>query len=124
MTSINEKNKNRWTVLRDDDDIFKRCHFACVGYKDRYIVIAGGREHDMLDDIEYDEYPLSTEMYDITSQSYTTLPDLPEGNNLSVTQGVILKDYFYVFIDSQYIYRMCLSTREEWEHVIDWNGMD
>ena len=78
----------------------------------------------MLDDIEYDEYPLSTEMYDITSQSYTTLPDLPEGNNLSVTQGVILKDYFYVFIDSQYIYRMCLSTREEWEHVIDWNGID
>lgn len=106
MTSTT--NTNSWTVL-SDDDVCKRTDFICDVYQDRYIVIAGGIPQS------------AVIMYDVTKQSYITLPDLPDHGDW---KGVVLSDYLYVFLESCGIHRICLSRRVKWESVHDFKLED
>lgn len=99
----------KWVVL-NNSDIFKRSYFACDVYRDRFLVVAGGFNKDFCQ-------LRSAAMYDMRTQSYITLPDLP---HCCRSRGLVLNGYFYVAeqYDSK-LYRLCLSTRVTWEFVIE-----
>ena len=109
MTSTN--NDKLWTVI-SDDEIFKRRHFACGVYQDRYIVIAGGCQ-------EINTELQSTAIYDVVTQTCIALPDLPFASRY---HGVVLNDYFYVTDLYSELHRICLSRRMRWEFVAKQQG--
>lgn len=97
-------NDNEWTIL-SPDALFRRFHFACGIYKDRYIVIVGGQRYTDT---------CRSAIYDITTRSHVELPDLPFVGECS---GVVLDDYFYAVIYDHKIFRICLSSPVQWESI-------
>ena len=103
------KSKMMWNIINNDDS-FKRESFAHGVYKDRYIIVAGGRS-------EWVKFLRSVVMYDVYTNSHTNLPDLPECGECF---GAVLDEYFYVSSWlGRKIYRICLSRPLRWELVID-----
>lgn len=97
--------------MLSDDEIFKRVDFAYGVYKDRYVVISGGyRGRNILQ---------SAAMYDVYTQNYLALPDLPYSG---ACVGVVLNDFFYVARRYDGIHRLCLSRPSKWELIN--NDMD
>ena len=100
VSSIN----NRWVPLRNDY-IFRRRFFAIGVYKDRYIIVAGGKG-------EHGDF-LSAVMFDIVTLTHSSLPNLP----CSCRGGAILNGYFYVLGDHCETYRLSLSKPRKWEPI-------
>ena len=97
-----------WTNINSDDEFFKRESFACAVYKNRYIVVAGGKRKQ--------GFLQSAAMYDVSTGIRTPLPNLPDCGECF---GRILKEYFYVSSwNSRNLYRISLSTPSRWQLVI------
>ena len=110
MVSPSKSNNtdSSWKII-SEDEIFHRHDFACGVYKDRYIVIAGGRGLQ------------SAVIYNVFNQSHIPLPDLPVSHGLGCC-GLVLNSYFYVGDGCRmYRLRLFLSSKRqmEWELVFD-----
>ena len=73
-------------------------------------MVAGGQK-------DWNAMPSAT-MYDITNQSYITLPNLPYA--AGDCKGVVLKGYFYVILVRFELHRINLNERNKWEYVLNW----
>ena len=90
-----------------ENDIFDRRGFAWGIHNDRFIFVAGGcKKNDLI---------RSAAMYDIQTQKYITLPDLPWSGCCT---GTIWHEYFYVMFSGRKMYRLCTtSSLMTWEEV-------
>lgn len=96
---------NKTWITLSTHELFQRHSFACAQYKDRFILFAGGYNIRR-------QALTSALIFDVHSQTYAPLPDLPFTRGCCV--GACLGDYFYV-VHCDYIYRLSLSTRAAWE---------
>lgn len=110
MASVTSVIQQSWATI-NNEDIFKRGKAVYGVHDDRFIVVGGGiaRENGTIDVRPM----ISVVMFDISTQTYLSLPDLPFPGT---EQSVILNGYLYIRSMNE-IYRMCLSSRSEWEHL-------
>ena len=100
--------KDPWKTL-ESHELFKRMRFAYGVYKDRYILVVGGCAT-----ILGHQFLKSALMYDMHTESYSVLPDLPEHTCPCV--GTISQNHFYA-VGRGKILRMELSSRLGWEQI-------
>lgn len=106
MSSINNGSPS-WITI-SNDEIFQRLYFAGGLYRNRYIIIAGGRRMAYL--------LRSVTMFDIQTRKSIHLPDLPFKGNC---KGLTVNNHFYIISNVSkkrlVLYRLCLFTRSKWE---------
>ena len=93
FSSLISDKSNNWSVI-NDNETFRRMHFATDVYNNRYILVAGGinEKLDQPDPVVYDTY----------NEIYVSLPQLPI--RFQVCCGAFCKNVFYIIGDDDMWY--------------------